>query len=83
MQYIKGTSQTIARVLQLHNIHVGHRPLTTLQRLITNVKDKNDPKDTQRAVYKITCCDSQATYIGETGSNLTHKLTEHKRVTTE
>ena len=37
--------------------------------------------DRQGAVYKIECCDCQASYIGETGTNLSMRLTEHKRAT--
>ena len=33
------------------------------------------------AVYKIYCSDWYASYIGETGRNLTTRLTEHKRAT--
>ena len=40
--------------------------ITTLRRPHTNFKDKNRPEDRQGAVYKIKCCDCQATYIGET-----------------
>ena len=36
--YIRGTSETIARILQPYNIRVAHKPITTLQRLLTNVK---------------------------------------------
>ena len=80
--YIKGTSETIARILQPYNIRVAHKPITTLRQLLTNVKDKDEPNDRQEAVYKIKCCDCQATYIGETGRNLNTRLTtEHKRVT--
>ena len=53
----------------------------TLQQLLTNVKDKDEPNDRQGAVYKIKCCDFQASYTGETGRNLNIRLTEHKRVT--
>ena len=53
----------------------------TLRRLLTNVKDKEKPEDRQGAVYKIKCCDCQASYIGETGRNLSTRLTEHKRAT--
>ena len=79
--YIKGTSETIARILQPYNIRVAHKPITTLRQLLTNVKDKDEPNDRQGAVYKIKCCDCQATYIGETGRNLNTRLTEHKRAT--
>ena len=69
------------QVLQPYNIRVAHKPITTLRQLLTNVKDKDEPSDRQGAVYKIKCCDCQATYIGETGRNLNVRLTEHKRAT--
>ena len=80
--YIKGTSETIARILQPYNIRVDHRPITTLRHLLTNVKDKDEPKNRQGAVYKIKCFDCQASYIRETPDrNLKTRLTEHKRAT--
>ena len=51
------------------------------EKLLTNVKDKGEPSDRRGAVYKIKCCDCQATYVGETGGNLNVRLTEHKRAT--
>jgi len=81
LPYIKGTFETIARILQPYNICVAHKPITTLLQLQTNVKDKDEPSDRQGAVYKVKCCDCQATYIGETGRNLNIPLTEHKRAT--
>ena len=75
------TSETVARILQPYNKRVAHKPITTLRRLLTNVKDKDKPQDRQGAVYKIKYCDCQASYIGETGRNLSTRLTEHKRAT--
>jgi len=79
--YIKRTSETIARILEPYKIRIAHKPITTLQQLLTNVKDKDEPSDRRGAVYKIKCCDCQATDIGETGRNLNVRLTGHKRVT--
>ena len=79
--YIKGTSETISRILQPYNIRVAHKPTTTLRHLLTNVKDRDEPNNRQGAVYKIKCSDCQASYIGETGRNLNTRLTEHKRAT--
>ena len=79
--YIKGTSETVARILQPYNIRVAHKPITTLRQLLTNVKDKDEPNDRQGAVYKIKYCNCQATHIGETGRNLNTRLTEHNRAT--
>ena len=79
--YFRGTSETIALIIQPYNIRVAHKPITALRRLLDNVKDKDEPEDRQGAVYKIKCCDCQATYIDETGRNLSTRLTEHKRAT--
>ena len=79
LTYIKGTSETIARILQPYDIRVAHKPFTTLRHLLTNVKDRDEPNNRQGAVYKIKCSDCQASYIGETGRNLNTRLTEHKR----
>ena len=78
---IKGSSETIARILQPYNIRVAHKLITILRQLLTNVKDKDEPSDRQRSVYEIKCCDCQATYMGETGRNLNVRLTEQKRAT--
>ena len=81
LPYIRGNSETIARILQPYNIRVAHKPITTFRRLLTNFKDKANPEDIQEAVYKIKCCDCQASCIGEIGRNLSTRLTEHKRAT--
>ena len=79
--YIRGTSETIAHILRPYNIRVAHKPMFTLRRLLTNVKDKDEPEDRPGADHKIKWSDCQATYIGETGRNLTTRLNEHKRAT--
>ena len=43
--------------------------------------DKEKPEDRQGAVYKIKCCDCQASYIAETGRNLSTQLIEYKQTT--
>ena len=79
--YIRGTSETIARILRPYNTRVAHKPMFTLRRLLTNVNSKDEPEDRPGAVYKIKYSDCQATYIGETDGNLTMRLNEHERAT--
>lgn len=79
MPYLRGTSETITRILRPYNIRVAHKPIFTLR--LTDVKGKDKPEDRSGAVYKIHCSDCQAIYIGETRRNLTTRLTEHKRAT--
>ena len=62
--YIKGISENISRILQPLNIRVAHKPITTPRQLLTNVKDKDAPRNRQGAVYKIDCSDCLASYIG-------------------
>ena len=67
-----------AILLQPYNIRVAHKPTTTLQRLLTNVKDKGKPEDRQGAKYTRSNA-AIARLLGETGRNLSTLLTEHKR----
>ena len=78
---IKGISENISRILQPFNIRVPHKLITTLRQLLTNIKDRDKPRNRQGTVYKINCSDCHASYIGETGRNLATRLTEHKRAT--
>ena len=48
-------------------------------RLLTNVKDKDEPEDRPGAVYKIKCSNCQATYVGKTGRDFMTWLNEHKQ----
>ena len=52
-----------------------------MRHLLTNVKDKDDPKDRQGTVYRLRCNDCNGTYIGETGRTLTTRLGEHQTAT--
>ena len=57
LPYIRGTAEATGRILQPYNIRVAHNTITTLLRLLTNVKDKDKLEYRQGAVYNIKCCD--------------------------
>ena len=79
--HIEGISENISRILRPFNIRVANKPIkpfTTRRQLLTNVKEKDEPRYRQGAVYKINRSDYHASYIGETDRNLTTRLTEHK-----
>ena len=78
MQLVRNTTD-ITRIRQPLNIGVAHKPITTLRQLLTNVKDKEEPRNRQGAVYKIKRFDCHASHIGETGRNLATRLADHKR----
>ena len=72
---IKGISENISRILKPLSIRVAHNPITTLRQLLTNVKDKDEQRNRRGTVCKINCSDCHASYIGDTGRNLTTRLT--------
>ena len=73
--YIRGTSETIARILQPYNMPVAYKPITTLRRLLTNVKDKYILEDRQEAIYKIKHWDS--------ATSITYSTDYYQRLTLE
>jgi len=73
------TSETVAHIIWSCNIRVyTHKPMFTLGCVLTNVKDKEEHEARPGAIYKIKCSHCQATYVSETGRNLTN---EHKWAT--
>ena len=75
--------QTVSKTISgFHSyLFIAHKPTGTLRHLLTNVKDKDNPKDRQGTVYKIRCNDCNGTYIGETERMLTTRLGEHQTAT--
>ena len=76
-----GTSETIALILKPFNIRIAHKPTRTLQHLLTNFKDKDNPKERQETVYRIRFSDCNGTYIEEIGRTLTTRLGDYQTVT--
>jgi len=56
---------------------MSHSILNTLKKYIKGEKDKLEIWYQQDVVYKITCKDCEATYIGQTKRQLGTRLQEH------
>ena len=83
IQYIRGTYETFARILKPSIYTCTCCTQTDNHFTSTNFKNKDKLEDRQGAVYTIKCCDCQTTYIGETGRNLSTRLTEHSQTSDE
>ena len=46
--YVKGTSETIARILQPYNIRVAHKPITTSTTDESKGQRRTDPADREQ-----------------------------------
>ena len=71
MSIKESNSRIMLSIFNYNLTTIAHKPILTLRRFLTNVKDKGEPENRPRAVYNIKCSNCQATLMGETGRNLT------------
>ena len=76
LPYLGKISENIRRTLKPLNLRPTFYSLNTVQRLFCHLKDPI-PKDERSGVYKISCGDCDAVYIGETGRQLKVRIKEH------
>ena len=77
--YIQGQSESIKRILSPLGIETTFRPQNTLRKILSRPKDTLSITKKSGVVYQISCQDCEASYIGQTGRNLSQRITEHKR----
>ena len=77
--YIQGQSEAIKRILSPLGILTVFRPLTTLRKILSKPKDKIPALTKSGVLYEVSCQECNATYIGQTGRNLSQRLKEHQR----
>ena len=77
--YIQGVSEAVTRILSDINVQVHMKPFRTLRRILSHPKDRIPDDEKSSVVYKINCCDCDASYVGETGRALKTCVLEHRR----
>ena len=71
--------ESIRRILSLLGIETTFRPQNTLRKILSRPKDTIPTTNKSGVVYQISCQDCEASYIGQTGRNLSQRITEHRR----
>ena len=79
IRYVQGQSESIKRILSLLGIEITFRPQNTLRKILSRPKDTIPITMKSGVVYQISCQDCAASYIGQTGRNLSQRITEHRR----
>ena len=75
--YVQGVSRTISRILTQFGIGVAIKPHHTLYSLFRKPKDATNFEQKRGLVYQISCRDSNAVYVGETGGSVRTRKREH------
>ena len=68
--YVRGVSEGLRRILVKRGIQVHFKPRNKLRELLVALKDKVAKDDQCGVVYKVSCNDCEASYVGETGRSL-------------
>jgi len=75
--YIEGISELISSTVDKTKYITGYRVLNSLGRFIKVHKDTNNLLSNNNVVYKISCSDCNASYVGQTKRQLKTRLKEH------
>lgn len=77
LPYVKNITDSLKDTMD-SNITLGYRCLNCLDRIIRTHKGTNKKDEKFYVVYKISCKDCNASYVGQTKRQLQTRLKEHK-----
>ena len=77
--HVKGVSEQLRRVFRSFDVPTHFKLTNTLRQLLIQLKEKVDRGKVVGSVYRISCDDCDATYVGETERVLKTRLSEHRR----
>ena len=73
-----GVSEQVRRAFNTTGVATTLKPYRTLRQTLVSLKDKTEIEDQSGVVYQLSCKDCNASYIGESGTKLGKRLSEHK-----
>jgi len=78
LPYINKISELVATTVDKSKCITGYRVLNSLGRFIKAHKDTNELLTNSNVVYKISCHDCNASYVGQTKRQVKTRIKEHK-----
>jgi len=76
--YVSNFSEKFKKVIAGSNLKLAYHSFNKLNSLIKVHKDKTPDSLRRNVVYKISCNDCDASYVGQTGRLLKTRVSEHK-----
>lgn len=74
--YLGNISHHIGKILSKHNINVAYKNIKSVRDFLVRLKDPVDKMDTS-GVYRLSCHECEASYVGITGRKLKTRIREH------
>jgi len=75
--YVKSISESFKPIINKFGFHIAYSVPNTLRSIIKCGKDELDSMSHHGVVYKISCHDCEASYIGQTKRQLRTRIKEH------
>ena len=79
LPYIGCVTEPISRLIRKTGAAAHAKPHTTIRSILVAPKHKDHPQDKCGVVYRLTCQECEASYIGETERALKQRLKEHQK----
>ena len=76
--YVQGISEEFKRVVKDHNVNLSFFSLNKLNKFIKAQKDVLPTQSNKNVVYKISCRNCDASYVGQTKRQLKTRISEHR-----
>ncbi|XP_071653431.1 uncharacterized protein [Temnothorax longispinosus] len=76
--YVEGISDDFTRVVRDLNVRLSFFSLNKLKKFIKVQKDVLPAQSNKNVVYKISCRECDATYVGQTKRQLKTRISEHR-----
>lgn len=77
--YVENLGEQIKNIFTKLNINIAFKSDNTIKKFFTKTKSATPIELLSNIIYKISCKDCPATYIGQTGRYLKDRISEHKR----
>ncbi|KYN09427.1 hypothetical protein ALC57_18459, partial [Trachymyrmex cornetzi] len=76
--YVKNLTEKFHNVYRNYNLNIAYKSVNSLNKFIKTGKDRLDKMNNNNVVYKISCCDCDCSYVGQTKRKLKTRIKEHK-----
>ncbi|XP_044749411.1 uncharacterized protein LOC123310093 [Coccinella septempunctata] len=79
LTYVENLGEQIKNIFTRLNVNIAFKSDNTIKQFFTKTKSATPKELISNMVYKISCNDCPATYIGQTSRYLKDRISEHKR----